>query len=406
MGRTRTVSVMVSERLADSAAPCLDHPAAAIFDDHPSQRPVRKQDSEPRTLERTCRVFDEYLVLLLAAMRSRGGVDDFAANFTVAGREARWLASRSDAGATLQDIDRLGQPLWRGGLVDDECVAEPHATCDRITARVASSAANMCSTRSEASVMSCGVPKVVNMLKNASSPCTVAKRVVSTGAAGGDQPAVQLPGTQPCVQHFRKSLDPGRQGRVCGGLGSQMGEQRRPDFVEVHHVPREAFGVSQQVEHVHGRARRHARSPRHERHGEPAARRCSCAAGSSRRRAAAPASDRAPAATGTSPRSPAPVPDRPAAPHCRPGHSPPAAWPRCARRAARRVPAARPAAVHGWDWSARSRRNSCAAARRPRAGRVRAGSCAAPCGPRAGFPAASGTSAFMAELNHRTATIQ
>lgn len=29
-----------------------------------------------------------------------------------------------------------------------------------------------------------GVPKVVNMLKKASSPCAVAKREVSTGGAG------------------------------------------------------------------------------------------------------------------------------------------------------------------------------------------------------------------------------
>ena len=38
------------------------------------------------------------------------------------------------------------------------------------------------STRSEASVMSCGLPKAENILKNASSPCSVAKRVVNTGA--------------------------------------------------------------------------------------------------------------------------------------------------------------------------------------------------------------------------------
>jgi hypothetical protein len=55
-------------------------------------------------------------------------------------------------------------------------------TCAISTARVAELAGNMCSMRSEASVMSCGVPKVVYMLNKASSPWSVAKRLVSIGA--------------------------------------------------------------------------------------------------------------------------------------------------------------------------------------------------------------------------------
>jgi hypothetical protein len=45
----------------------------------------------------------------------------------------------------------------------------------------------MGSTGSEASVMSLGVPKVVNMLKKASSPWGERKRVVSTSACGPER---------------------------------------------------------------------------------------------------------------------------------------------------------------------------------------------------------------------------
>jgi len=49
---------------------------------------------------------------------------------------------------------------------------------------VASSAANSNSTRKLASVMSCGVPKVVNIEKKASAPSGVSNLVVSIGSRG------------------------------------------------------------------------------------------------------------------------------------------------------------------------------------------------------------------------------
>ena len=62
--------------------------------------------------------------------------------------------------------------------------AHAGATSAVITARVFSSAAKKCSTLSEAAVMSCGAPTVVNIEKNANSPCAAVNRVLRTGWAG------------------------------------------------------------------------------------------------------------------------------------------------------------------------------------------------------------------------------
>ncbi len=64
-------------------------------------------------------------------------------------------------------------PLWSYGTIGVLLLAWLTGTCVRRTCSVTASAANKCSTRRDASVMSCGVPKVVNTLNSASSPCGV-----------------------------------------------------------------------------------------------------------------------------------------------------------------------------------------------------------------------------------------
>jgi len=67
-------------------------------------------------------------------MRSRGGIDDFTANFTDTGAEHDGRHQHDDAGATIQKIGCLRQALRRGGVVNDERVAAAHlrASC-RVT---------------------------------------------------------------------------------------------------------------------------------------------------------------------------------------------------------------------------------------------------------------------------------
>lgn len=74
-----------------------------------------------------------------------------------------WSIAVAGPGYILISLSRVVQ--IQGGRQ-----ATCYRTCDSINDRVASSAANMCSTRSDASVMSSGVPNVVNMLNRAISP--------------------------------------------------------------------------------------------------------------------------------------------------------------------------------------------------------------------------------------------
>ena len=127
-----------------------------------------------------------------------GGLQPLRANL-VAGPGA-WCGRRSGIKEESAAISRHGgQPRSCPRQAPDQstksrayvglCLYKSRAVCPYQiicafnTANVAASAANICSTRNDASVMSCGVPKVVNMLKKASSPCAVAKRDVNTGTA-------------------------------------------------------------------------------------------------------------------------------------------------------------------------------------------------------------------------------